>query len=147
MKEVFKATVKKLPDGLQAEAQARSFKIMLDEPKELGGTDKAMNPVEAILCALGGCQTICAYAFAGMNGIKLNNFYVELEGDLDPDGFQGKNPNVRNGFSEIRFKMHFDTDAPQDKVEEFAKFIEAHCPVGDNLGNGVPLVCSGVVID
>ena len=64
MLTTFKATAKKLPEGLQVETAARGFKIMMDEPEDLGGTDTAMNPVEAVLCALGACQSIVAAAFA-----------------------------------------------------------------------------------
>ena len=127
MLTTFKANAKKLPDGMQVETSCRNFKILLDEPPELGGTDKGMNPVEAVLCALGACQSIVAAFFAASQGITLDGFSVELEGDLDPDGFMGKAP-VRNGFSEIRFKMHFKTNAPQEKVEAFADFIEKTCP-------------------
>lgn len=147
MKETYGVVVKKVEGGLKVEAAARNFTLVMDEPKNAGGTDEGMTPVEAVLSALGGCQTICAFAFARMQGIDLKGFYVELEGDLDADGFTGKNPNVRNGFSEIRYTMHFDTDAPLKKVQEYAKFIESRCPVGDNLANPVPLVCSGVKID
>jgi uncharacterized OsmC-like protein len=101
MLTTFKATAKKLPEGLQVETQSRGFKVLMDEPKDLGGTDASLNPVEDVLCALGACQAICAAAFARAQGIKLDDFFVELEGDLDPDGFQGKAP-VRNGFQEIR---------------------------------------------
>ena len=48
MLTTFKADVKKLPGGLQVEANTRGFKILLDEPADLGGTDKGMNPVEAV---------------------------------------------------------------------------------------------------
>jgi len=147
MKQTFAATAKKLPTGCQVDVGARSFKILLDEPPVLGGTDEGMTPVEAILCALGGCQAIVAFAFAKSQGIDLEDFSVSLEGDLDPDGFLGKNPNVRNGFSEIRYTMHFKTSSSKDKVEAFADYIESHCPVGDNLSNGVPLVRTGVVVE
>lgn len=147
MKETFKAVAQKTPTGLQVKATARNFTITMDEPPTLGGTDTGMNPVEAMLCALGCCQTICAFAFAESQNINLKNFHVELEGDLDPDGFMGINPNERNGFSEIRFQMHFDTDAALPEVEKFADFIESRCPVGDNLTHGVKLVRTGVVID
>ncbi len=53
MLETFKATARKTANGLQVEANARGFKITLDEPEELGGTNTGMNPVEAVLCALG----------------------------------------------------------------------------------------------
>jgi len=144
--ETFKAVSRKLPEGLAVESEVRGFKIILDEPKELGGTNKGMNPVEALLCALGSCQTIVASAFAKAKGIDLQGFWVELEGDLDTDGFMGK-ADVRPGFQEIRFKMHIKTDAPKEKVEEFAKFIENTCPVGDSLANPVKLVLSDVIVE
>ncbi|WKV09621.1 OsmC family protein [Thermoanaerobacterium sp. CMT5567-10] len=144
--ETFKAVSRKLPEGLAVESEVRGFKMLLDEPKELGGTNKGMNPVEALLCALGSCQTIVASAFAKAKGINLQDFWVELEGDIDLDGFMGKS-DVRPGFQEIRFKMHVKTDASKEKVEEFAKFIEKTCPVGDSLANPVKLVLSDVVVE
>lgn len=146
MLTTFKATAKKLPEGLQVETTSRGFKIIMDEPEDLGGTDVSLNPVEALLCALGACQTIVASAFAAANDFTFEEFHVELEGDLDPDGFMGL-ADVRNGFQEIRFVMHFKTNESQEKTESFAKFIEERCPVGDCLANGVKLVRAGVVRD
>ncbi len=146
MLTTFKATAKKLPDGMQVETESRNFKILMDEPRDLGGTDVSLNPVEAVLCALGACQSIVAAAFAKAQGFHFDEFWVELEGDLDPDGFMGK-ADVRNGFQEIRFTMHFKTDEPLQKAEAFADFIERTCPVGDCLQNGVKLVRSGVVCE
>ncbi|MGS5018338.1 OsmC family protein [Paenibacillus sp. JJ1683] len=144
MLTTFKATAKKLPEGLQVEAQSRGFKIVMDEPEDFGGTDKAMNPVEALLCALGACQSIVIAAFAEGFGFSYEEFHVELEGDLDPDGFMGL-ADVRCGFQEIRFAMHFKTTESQEKAEAFAAFVEKTCPVGDCLANGVKLVQAGVV--
>lgn len=142
----FKATARKLKDGLQVETDSRGFKILLDEPEDLGGTNAGMNPVEALLCALGACQSIVAAAFASSQDFSFEEFHVELEGDLDPDGFMGL-ADVRNGFQEIRYKMHFKTNETQEKAEEFAKFIETRCPVGDCLANGVKLVSAGTILD
>ncbi|AZH27908.1 MULTISPECIES: OsmC family protein [unclassified Paenibacillus] len=144
MLTTFKATAKKLPEGLQVEAQSRGFKIVMDEPEDFGGTDKAMNPVEALLCALGACQSIVVAAFAESFGFSYEEFHIELEGDLDPDGFMGL-ADVRCGFQEIRFVMHFKTTESQEKAEAFAAFVEKTCPVGDCLANGVKLVQAGVV--
>ena len=146
MLTTFKATAKRLTEGLQVESNSRGFKILMDEPEDLGGTDASMNPVEALLCSLGACQTIVASAFAAANDITFQELYIDLEGDLDPDGFMGLT-DVRNGFQEIRFVMRFKSDEPKEKLEAFAKFIESRCPVGDNLANGVKLVLSGVEVD
>lgn len=144
MLTTFKATARKLPSGLQVETNSRGFKILMDEPEDLGGTNAGMNPVETLLCALGACQSIVASAFAEANEFTYEEFYVELEGDLDPDGFMGL-ADVRPGFQEIRFSMHFKTKESQEKAEAFAEFIEKTCPVGDCLANGVKLVKAGVV--
>lgn len=74
-----KATLK---EGLQVECTARDFSIILDEPVSLGGTDTGMNPVEALLSALGGCKCIVARAFAKKHKINLKNVEIELEGTL-----------------------------------------------------------------
>ncbi|MEA4827493.1 MAG: OsmC family protein [Clostridium sp.] len=133
----FKAIARK-KEGLSVETEARGFKITLDEPEELGGTNTGMNPVEVLLCGLGACQTIVASAFADEFGIDLQDFWVELEGDLDTDGFLGL-ADVRPGYSHVRFNMHIKSSSPEDKIEEFVEFIEKRCPVGDSLGKGVKL--------
>lgn len=141
-----KATGRKLPEGMQVETQSRSFKVIMDEPADLGGTDVAMNPVEALLGTLAACQAIVAAAFAGAHDVTFEEFHVDLEGDIDFDGFMGLS-DVRPGFSEIRYEMHFKTSEPREKIEKFVEFIERTCPVGDSLTNGVKLVNAGVVLD
>lgn len=146
MLTTFKAQATKLDKGMRVEAKSRNFQMFIDEPKSLGGTDTAMNPVEVLLCALGGCQSIVAAAFAKAHNIKFENFHVEIEGDIDLDGFMGKS-DVRPGYQEIRYKMYFKTEEPREKIEKFVKFMEQTCPVGDSIENGVKLVNSGVVLE
>ncbi len=146
MLTTFKATAKKLPEGMQVETQSRNFKVIIDEPKNMGGTDAAMTPVEALLGTLGACQGIVAAAFAKAQGVSFEEFHVEIEGDMDLDGIMGK-PGVKVGFQEIRFVMHFKTNESQETMEKFVEFIERTCPIGDTLTEGVKIVKSGVVID
>lgn len=37
--------------------------------------------------------------------VQLDDFWVEVEGDLDTDGFMNKS-DVRRGYSEIRYTFH-----------------------------------------
>lgn len=142
----FKATSRKLPGGMAVESESRGFKILADEPKALGGTDKAMNPVEMLLCALGSCQSIVAAAFAREAGVDLEGFRVDLEGDLDPAGFMGKG-TVRPGYLDIRYKMYFKTDSPRENVEKLVEIMKNRCPVGDCLNNGVKFSPGGFEIE
>lgn len=134
-KQIIKANAH-LKEQVLVETTARQHRVFVDEPESLGGTDTAMNPVELLLSALGACQSIVARTYAKKFDIDLKDFKVELEGDLDTDGFLGK-ADVRPGYSEIRATYHIDTDAPEAKVAEFIQYLEEHCPVGDTIENAV----------
>lgn len=141
----FKATAQ-LEDGVRVKTTARQFELIIDEPKTLGGTDTGMNPVEALLASLGACQSIVARVYAAKHGIDLQDFRVEVEGDIDLDGFFDR-ADVRPGYSDIRYTFHIRTDAPREKVEAFVSFLESKCPVGDSLAAPVNLQLAGIVIE
>lgn len=142
----FKAT-SKLVEGLQVDNFVRNFQVRMDEPKSLGGTDTGMNPVEAQLIALGSCQVIVAGAFAKAHGIDLQEFWVELEGDLDPEGFLHGKPGVRMGFQEVRLTPHIKTSSSPEEVKKFMEFVQTRCPVGDVMVNGTQVVPAEAVIE
>ncbi|MCP1310080.1 OsmC family protein [Paenibacillus tyrfis] len=143
--QTFKATAH-LQDGVKVKARSRQFELTIDEPKSLGGTDTGMNPVEALLASLGACQSIVARVYAPKFGVKLDDFQVDVEGDLDLDGFFNRS-EVRPGYSEIRYTFRIKTDSPKDKVDEFIRFIESKCPVGDTIANPVSLKLNSIVIE
>lgn len=133
----FKAIVRR-KEGLMIEGEARGFKVIIDEPEDLGGTNKGMNPVELLLCSLGSCQSILAASFAPKFTIELQEFWVEVEGDLDPDGFMGLS-DVRPGYSNIRFNFHIKSGASEDNIRKLVDLIEKRCPVADTLANIVKI--------
>lgn len=141
----FRATARR-KKGLAVTAEARGFKVDIDEPEKLGGTDTGMNPVELVLCALGGCQTILAASFAEKMRINLEDFWIELEGELDPDGFMGLS-DVRPGYQKVRYNMHIKSDASEEKIKKFVELIEKRCPVGDTIGNVVELEKAKIIIE
>ncbi|MFE6800002.1 OsmC family protein [Paenibacillus chitinolyticus] len=141
----FKASAH-LQEGVVVKVSSRNFEFTIDEPKSLGGTDTGMNPVEVLLGSLGACQSIVARVYAKKFNINLEDFRVEVEGDLDLDGFF-KKTDVRPGYSDIRYTFYIKTDAPRERVEEFVKFLEETCPVGDTIANLVNLKLNGIVIE
>ena len=142
----FKANTR-LIQGLQVENTVRQFTLRMDEPESLGGTDTGINPVEAMLTALGSCITIVAAAFAKSQGIDLQDFWIELEGDLDPSGFLEGAEGVRRGFNEVRFTPHIKTSSSPEELEQFMAFIKSRCPVTDNMLNATKLVSETPVVE
>ncbi|NLC26138.1 MAG: OsmC family protein [Fastidiosipila sp.] len=133
-KTVFKATAEG-QDGLTMLCKARDFEIVIDEPHELGGNDKGMNPVEALLTALAACKAIVIKAFASKHRIKLNSVRVEVEGVLDPDGFLGLNKDAKIGYSEVTTHYYIDADNTEEEIDKYVKFVEKNCPVKDSIVN------------
>lgn len=133
--QTFTATAE-LKEKYLVDTKARQHQVFVDEPEALGGEDSAMNPVELLLSALGACQSIVARTYAEKFDITLNHFKVTLDGDINLDGFFDK-ADVRPGFYDIRATYDIGTDADEEKVEKFVRFLEAHCPVGDTIEHPV----------
>ncbi len=134
-----------LVDKLQVEVGTRGHQVNIDEPERLGGTDKGMNPLELLLSSLGACQTIVAQMSAKKFGIQYDHISVDLEGDIDTDGFLGLS-DIRPGFLEVRYKVNIQSSESPEKIEEFITYVENHCPALDSLINGVKVVSQGIEI-
>ncbi|AWP27928.1 OsmC family protein [Paenibacillus sp. Cedars] len=143
--QTFKATAH-LEEGVRVVTQVRQFELVIDEPKSLGGTDTGMNPVEALLASLGACQSIVARVYASKFDVVLEDFRVDVEGDLDLDGFFNRS-EVRPGYSDIRYTFYIKTPSPAEKVEAFVEVLESKCPVGDTIAEPVKLKRNRVVIE
>lgn len=143
--QTFRATAH-LQDGVKVKTTSRQFELTIDEPQSLGGTDTGMNPVEALLVSLGACQSIVARVYAPKFGVKLDDFRVEVEGDIDLDGFFDKS-DVRPGYSDIRYTFYITTESPKESVEELVRFLERKCPIGDTIANPVNLQLKSIIIE
>lgn len=132
-KQVLKAEVESL-GGLQLKCSARGFEFLIDEPENVGGTNEAMNPLEALLCSLGACKMMVARFFYQTKQIQLKSMKVEILGEIDSDRLKG-NPEVKIGFSKIITNYTIEADNSQAEIEEFIAFIERTCPVKDTIVN------------
>src|SRR6056297_166209 len=90
--------------------KARNFTLTIDEPPNLGGTDEGANPVEYILAALTGCLNVVGHMVAQEMGFKIKSLSFDVEGELNPAGFMGKDKNVRPGYQEIVATVNVDAD-------------------------------------
>lgn len=115
-----KKTTFSLPvKGYNGTAKTRGFSWQMDEPLELGGTDKAPTPMEAAMGALGGCIAITLRMYAQRKEWDLGEINVEIN--------QVKNENNE---TVIHKKITFGN---QDKLTESQlkrlNIISSKCPV------------------
>jgi uncharacterized OsmC-like protein len=125
--------------AFRSEATVRSFApIPSDEPRGIGGTDSAPNPVEQLLGALGNCLAVGYAANASVAGITIRDLRIQVDGDLDLHAFLGL-AEGHAGFSAIRVAVHLQTDADDAAVAELHQKVAASSPVGQTLSKAIPV--------
>ncbi|MCL4860565.1 MAG: OsmC family protein, partial [Caldilineaceae bacterium] len=132
---VWKATTQWL-GGFRSQAQIRDFTVAMDEPSPLGGSDTAPNMVEMILGAYGCCLTTGYAANAALRGIELEDIQIELEGDLDLNGFLGLQDPEQcwPGYTNVRANVVLKApNATAEQLAELHAAVVKTSPVGSIL--------------
>lgn len=119
--------------------RARNFEMIIDEPKNLGGTDEGPNPVEYVLGALAGCLSVVGHLVAKEMGFALRGISFDVDGHLEPAKFLGEPTTDRAGYQEIRVKIKPDCEATKEQLDAWVLAVESRCPVSDNLSNTTPV--------
>jgi uncharacterized OsmC-like protein len=123
-------------EGTKVETKIRKFKVSIDEPLELRGTNTAPNPVEMFLASLGGCVILTYRDYAKKFEVNIEDLVVNLEGDMIPGGWVDEQGRERRGFKQIRYEVQIKTEAPEEKVRELHKLVEEKCPITDVINYG-----------
>lgn len=143
-KVVFRASTH-LDEGMHCLGKVREFPAMsIDEPADLGGTDRGPNPVEVVLVALGTCQEIVYRAYAAVMGIQLESVKCNLRGYLDLRGLFAMQDDIRAGYQKIVFETEVVSSASREELHKLAQMVEKHCPVLNTLQE--PVEVTGTVM-
>src|SRR3954452_11177418 len=87
--------------AIGGERVPRRFSIDIDEPRELGGTNRFANPQEHLLAALNACMMVGYVAQCAVRGITLESLEIQTYGDIDLRGFLGVDPTVPPGYENL----------------------------------------------
>jgi uncharacterized OsmC-like protein len=113
-----------------------------DHPELFSSEDQGPTPVEMMLVGLAGCLTAGVAAVAQHRGIQLRSVTASLEGDMDVRGILGVDPEVRNGFSQIRVNYKIDADASSDDIKALVAQSQKRSAVFDVITNPTSVVVS-----
>ena len=123
--------------GFGGEHVERRFSIDVDEPFELGGTNRFANPQEHLLAALNACMMVGYVAQCAVRGINLENLEIETEGDIDLRGFLGLDPRCRAGYESLRYTVRIRGDGTREQFEEVHAAVMATSPNFYNLSPAI----------
>ena len=105
--------------------------VTVDEPKSVGGTGVAANPVQLALAALGSCQAITYRYWADILGLQLDGVTVRVEGDVDVRGIFGFHPDAVPGPSAVSCEVTLRGPEDPARYAELIAEVDSHCPVLD----------------
>ena len=106
-----------------------------DHPEVFAAEDQAPTPVEFVLVGLASCLTAGVAAVAQNRGIQLESVKATVEGDMNILGILGADPEVRNGFNNIRVNFEIEANADPDEIAALVAQSQKRSAVFDALTN------------
>jgi uncharacterized OsmC-like protein len=125
--------------GIGGDVVPRHFSIDVDEPSELGGSNRFANPQEYLIAALNACMTVGYVAQCAVRGITLDSLAIETEGEIDLRGFLGIDPAVPNGYDKLRYTVRIKGNGMREQFAEIHEAVMATSPNFYNLSQPVSL--------
>jgi uncharacterized OsmC-like protein len=118
---------------------SRRFTFDIDEPCELGGSNRFANPQEHLIAALNACMTVGYVAQCAVRGITLQSLAIETEGEIDLRGFLSIDPSVANGYESLRYTVRIKGYGTKEQFAEIHDAVMATSPNFYNVSRPVAL--------
>ncbi|PZE21626.1 OsmC family protein [Paenibacillus xerothermodurans] len=115
-------------EGVYTEARTGNHQVIIDEPVAAGGQDRGPNPLQLVLSALAGCESIIANMVAKEIDFDLQGIEFEIHGEVDLRGLKG-DPSVRPYFETVTINAKVKTDETPERVQELQEKTDVRCPV------------------
>jgi uncharacterized OsmC-like protein len=134
-------------DGVDIGGQKvdREFRIQIDEPCELCGTNQYANPQEYLLAATNACMMVGYATVAAVMGVKLTKLELEITGDIDLRGFLDIDANVARGYERLHYTVRIAGDGTREQFEKMHEVVQRTSPNYYNISNPIKLTSDLVV--
>ena len=124
----------------QEHSHLSTFTFDADHPECFASEDHGATPAEYVLVALASCLTAGVAAVAQNRQIQLRSVTATVEGHMNVLGILGADPDVRNGFDDIRVRFDIDADASREDIEALVAQSQKRSAVFDILTNPTNVV-------
>ena len=124
----------------QQHTHVSTFTFDADHPECFASADSGATPAEYVLVALGSCLTAGIAAVAQHREIQLKQVTATIEGDMNVLGILGADPEIRNGYRDIRVRFEIDADASPDDIKALVAQSQKRSAVFDVITNPTNVV-------
>ena len=123
----------RLVEAFRSHAKAREFEVIVDQPENMGSTNRGPRPSELLLAALAACHEVTYRLYADAMDIDLKSVSVSCTGISDARGFFNVDEGVAAGFSEVVGEIQIESEASDEDIDRLRQTVNRHCPVLDDL--------------
>jgi len=134
-----RAQVRALPMILGDQSLNRDFRWLVDEPRQLGGSNHSPNPQEYLLSAFGSCLMVAYLVGASVLGIQLSLLEIDVRSELDLGGFLATDPDAPVQVKTISYLIRVAGDGTPEQFEALRHAAQAHSPNAMSLATGVAI--------
>lgn len=117
----------------------QDYRIRIDEPRELGGSDTMPNPQEYLLAATNACMMVTYVALATLQGITLESLEIETEGEIDLRGLFGLDESVNPGYNELTYTVRMKGDGTEEQFQQIHEMVKATSPNYANMARAIAM--------
>lgn len=123
-----KVNLQRLDDAFHFEARNEQGVTMhFDANPEIGGHDKGVRPMQALLMAVGGCSAIDIVLILKKQRQEVTDFRMEIDGERE----KGKEPSL---WETIHIIYHLDGKIDPEKAKRAVQLsMEKYCSVSQTL--------------
>ena len=118
----------------------RDFNFTVDEPNQLLGVNSAPNPAEYLLGGMAACMAVTFMAGATAMNIEIDMLKLEIDGDLDLQGFLGINEDTNPGFPELKFIFNVKGNGTTAQYNKLIERVQKHSPNFNTIKNEVSVI-------
>ena len=122
-----------LVEDFRSHVKTRGFEVILDQPENMGSSDRGPRPSELLLAALAACHEVTYRLYADAMNIDLKDVAVSVTGVSDARGFFNVEDEVGAGFSEVFGDINIVSNGSDEDIERLRQAVNRHCPVLDEL--------------
>lgn len=120
----------RIRQGLTCEIEEGPWKLVADMPTQIGGDATAPTPGVFGRAAFGSCLAIGYMLQAARLGVPIAALEVEVQADYDDGAMLGVS-ETPPGYTEVRYTVTVESDAPEDDVRRVIDEGDAHSPYLD----------------
>ena len=106
--------------------------LRLDMPELLGGTNKGLMPIEALLGAYAGSLNVVGNFVAKTMDFDLRKLEFTIWAELDPRGIYGL-AKVRKAFPVLHVEARVTTNESARRLGQLRKKLAERCPIHNLL--------------